>query len=99
MSPGVASGVTAAARLGGGTIADVRRGVCGLVRVLSGDTPPTQRTPETYDPALICADVDPVQLADRLVECGARKLLTVPPRTVRYRQERVRPPSRRSARS
>ena len=72
VSPGVASGVTAAARLGGGTIADVRHGVCGLVRVLSGDTPPTQRTPETYDPALICADVDPVQLADRLVECGAR---------------------------
>ena len=72
VTPGVASGVTAAARLGGGTIADVRRGVCGLARVLSGDTPPTQRTPEKYDPALIRADVDPVQLADRLVEGGAR---------------------------
>ena len=72
VTPGVAAGVTAAARLGGGTIADVRRGVRGLARVLSGDTPPTQRTPEKYDPALIRADVDPVQLADRLVEGGAR---------------------------
>ena len=44
---GVASGVTAAARLGGGTIADVRRGVQGLARVLSGDAPPAQPTPET----------------------------------------------------
>ena len=72
VTPGVASGVTAAARLGGGTIADVRRGVQGLARVLSGDAPPTQRTPERYDPALIRADVDPVQLADRLVEGGSR---------------------------
>ncbi len=72
VTPGVASGVTVAARLGGGTIADVRRGVQGLVRVLLGDTPPTQRTPERYDPALIRADVDPVQLADRLVKGGAR---------------------------
>ena len=72
VTPGVASGVTAAARLGGGTIADVRRGVRGLARVLLGDTPPTQRTPEKYDPALIRADVDPAQLADRLVEGGAR---------------------------
>ena len=72
VTPGVASGVTTAARLGGGTVADVRRGVQGLARVLSGDTPPTQGTPETYDPALIRADVDPVQLADRLVKGGAR---------------------------
>ena len=72
VTPGVASGVTAAAGLGGGTIADVRRGVQGLARVLSGDAPPTQRTPESYDPALIRADVDPVELADRLVEGGSR---------------------------
>ena len=72
VTPGVASGVTAAAGLGGGTIADVRRGVQGLARVLSGDTPPAQRTPEGYDPALISADVDPVQLEDRLVKGGAR---------------------------
>ena len=31
-----------------------------------------QRTPEKYDPTLIRADVHPVQLADRLVEGGAR---------------------------
>ena len=72
VTPGVVSGATAAARLSGGTIADVRRGVRGLARVLSGNTPPTQRTPEKYDPALIRADVDPVQLADRLVEGGSR---------------------------
>ena len=34
--------------------------------------PPTQGAPERYDPALIRADVDPVQLADRLVNGGAR---------------------------
>ena len=72
VTPGVASGVTAAARLGGGTLADVRRGVRGLARVLSGDTPPAQRTPDNYDPELIRADVDPVQLADRLATTGAR---------------------------
>ena len=97
VTPGVASGVTAAARLGGGTIADVRRGVQGLARVLSGDTPPTQRTPERYDPALIRADVDPVQLADRLVEGGSRHFslcLQGPPGTgksafVRHLAERL----------
>lgn len=72
VTPGVASGVTAAAGLGGGTVDDVRRGVRGLARLLSGETPPTQRTPEEYDPALIRADLDPVQLADRLAASGAR---------------------------
>ena len=72
VAPGVASGVTAAAKLGGGTIADVRRGLRGLARLLSGNTPPVQGTPSKYDPALIRADVDPVQLADSLVSRGAR---------------------------
>ena len=72
VTPGVASGVTAAARLGGGTIADVRRGVRGLARVLSGGTPPAQRTPDKYNLELIRADADLVQLADRLVKGGAR---------------------------
>ena len=72
VTPGVASGVTAAAGMGGGTVADVRRGVRGLARVLSGDAPPSQRTPDKYDPALIRADMDPVQLAHRLVASGAR---------------------------
>ncbi|MCY4485657.1 MAG: AAA family ATPase [Deltaproteobacteria bacterium] len=72
VTPGVASGVTAAARLGGGTLADVRRGVRGLARVLSGDRPPAQQTPDRYDPELIRADLDPVELADRLAKNGAR---------------------------
>ena len=72
VTPGVASGVTVAAGVGGGSVADVRRGVRGLARVLSGDAPPSQRTPDNYDPALIRADTGPVQLADRLVASGAR---------------------------
>ena len=58
--------------MGGGTVADVRRGVRGLARVLSGDAPPSQRTRDNYDPAMIRADTDPVQLADRLVASVAR---------------------------
>ena len=71
VTPGVASGVTAAARLGGGALADVRRGVRGLARVLSGDRP-VQRTPDRYDPELIRADVEPVEFADRLAKNAAR---------------------------
>ena len=72
VTPGVASGVTAAAKLGGGTITDVRRGLLGLTRLLSGNKPPVQGTPDKYDPALIRADVDPVQLTDRVTSSGAR---------------------------
>ena len=64
-TPGVAAGATAAARLGGGDLAAVRRGVRSLSRVLSCEKPP-QGTPARYDLALIQADVDPVELADRL---------------------------------
>ena len=72
VTPGVASGVTAAAKLGGGTIADVRRGLQGFTRLLSGNTPPAQVTSDKYDPLLIRADVDPVQLANRLTSSAAR---------------------------
>ena len=97
VSPGVASGVTTAARLGRGTIADVRCGVRSLARVLSGPRPPAQRTPQGFDPALIRADVDPVQLADRLAESGAHPFslcLQGPPGTgksafVRHLAERL----------
>ncbi|MDE0028064.1 MAG: AAA family ATPase [Deltaproteobacteria bacterium] len=97
VTPGVASGVTAAAGLGGGTVTDVRRGVRGLARVLSADKPPVQRPPDKYDPALIRADVEPVQLADRLVASGARHFslsLQGPPGTgksafVRYLADRL----------
>ena len=97
VTPGVAAGVTAAAALSGGTVTDVRRGVRGLARVLSGDKPPVQWPPDKYDPALIHADVNPVQLADRLAASGARHFslsLQGPPGTgksafVRYLADRL----------
>ena len=72
LAPGAASGVTAAAKLCGGTLTDVRQGLTGLARLLSGNKPPTQRTPNKYDIALVHADINPVQLADRLASSGAR---------------------------
>ena len=97
VTPGVASGVTAAARLGGGTMTEVRRGVRALAQVMSGRKAPPQPTPQSFDPALICADVDPVQLADRLAGTGARHFslcLQGPPGTgksafVRHLAERL----------
>ena len=97
VTPGVASGVTSAAKLAGGTITDVRRGLQGLTRLLSGNTPPAQGTPDKYEPALIRADVDPVQLADRVTLSGARHFslcLQGPPGTgksafVRYLADRL----------
>ena len=95
-TPGVAAGATAAARLGGGDLAAVRRGVRSLSRVLSCEKPP-QGKPARYDPALIQADVDPVELADRLARSGERRFslcLQGPPGTgksayVRYLAERL----------
>ena len=95
-TPGVAAGATAAARIGGGGIETVRRGVRGLSRVLSCDAPP-QGTPPLFDPALIQADTDPVALADSLVASGERRFslcLQGPPGTgksafVRYLAERM----------
>ena len=97
VTPGVASGATAAARLGCGSIDDVRRGVRGLARVLSGETPPIQRTPRKFDLALIRADVDPLRLVERLAGSGARHFslcLQGPPGTgksafVRYLADRL----------
>ncbi|MCY4430291.1 MAG: AAA family ATPase, partial [Rhodospirillales bacterium] len=54
-TPGVAAGATAAARIGGGGIETVRRGVRGLSRVLCCEAPP-QGTPPLFDPPLIHAD-------------------------------------------
>ena len=95
-TPGVAAGATAAARLGGGDLAAVRRGVRSLSRVLSCEKSP-QETPARYDPALIRADTDPVRLADRLASSGERRFslcLQGPPGTgksafVRYLAERL----------
>ena len=97
VSPGVAAGATAAARLvDGGDIATVRRGVRSLSRLLSGETHP-QEDPSKFDPALMSADVDPIVLADHLAERGARRVslcLKGPPGTgksayVRYLGERM----------
>ena len=68
-APGVAAGAAAAARLAGGDIEAVRRGVRGLSRLL-GCGKPAGGTPDRFDPALIRADTDPGMLAGRLV--GAR---------------------------
>ena len=53
-TPGVAVGATAAARLSGGDIAAVRRGVRSLSRLLSCAKPP-QGTPARFDPGLVNA--------------------------------------------
>ena len=95
-SPGVAAGVTAAARIGGGGIDTVRRGVRGLSRMLSCEAPP-QGTPPLFDPALIRADIDPIALANRLTAGGNLRFslcLQGPPGTgksafVRYLAERM----------
>lgn len=96
VTPGVASGATAAARLSGGDLTAVRRGVRSLARVLSAEKPP-QGTPERFDPTLIRANGDPVRFAERLVESGQRRFslcLQGPPGTgksafVRYLAERL----------
>lgn len=96
VTPGVASGATAAARLSGGGLTAVRRGVRSLARVLSAEKPP-QGTPEKFNPALIRANGDPVRFAERLVESGQRRFslcLQGPPGTgksayVRYLAERL----------
>ena len=97
VTPGVAAGVTAAARLvEGGDIATVRCGVRSLSRLLAGEKPP-QGAPSRFDPALIRADLDPEGLADRLAGRGARRFslcLQGPPGTgksalVRYLAERM----------
>ncbi len=95
-TPGVAAGATAAARVGGGGIDTVRRGVRGLSRVLSCETPP-QGTPPLFDPELIHADIDLVALANSLVAGGNPRFslcLQGPPGTgksafVRYLAERM----------
>ena len=95
-TPGVAAGDTAAARISGGGIDTVRRGVRGLSRVLSCDAPP-QGSPPLFDPVLIQADTDPVALANSLVASGERRFslcMQGPPGTgksafARYLAERL----------
>ena len=95
-TPGVAAGATAAARLAGGGVETVRRGVRSLSRVLGCERQP-QGAPERFDPALIRADTDPAALAERIVRSGAPRFslcLQGPPGTgksayVRYLAERL----------
>ena len=95
-TPGVAAGATAAARLGGGDVEAVRRGVRSLSRVLSCAKPP-EGTLARFDLSLIHADVDPCVLADNLVQSAERRFslcLQGPPGTgksalVRYLAERL----------
>ncbi len=95
-TPGVAAGATAAARLAGGGVETVRRGVRSLSRVLGCERPP-QGPPERFDPALIRADTDPAALAGRLARAGGRRFslcLQGPPGTgksayARYLAERL----------
>ena len=72
VTPGVAAGATAAARLGGGDIDTVRRGVRSLSRVLGCEKAP-QGTSARFDPILIRADTDPTALAERLAGSGERR--------------------------
>ena len=97
ITPGVAAGATAAARvIDGGNVATVRQGVHSLARLLHGEKPPLQ-APGEFDPTLIRAQTDPVELADRLAEHGARRFslcLQGPPGSgksafVRFLAERI----------
>ena len=97
VSPGVAAGATAAARLvEGGDIDTVRLGVHSLSRLLHGEKPP-QGTPKPFDLVLVRADTNPAELVERLAEHGSRRFsicLQGPPGTgksafVRYLAERI----------
>ena len=94
--PGVAAEVTAAARLTGGDIASVRRGLQGLARALRCERP-IQSVADRFDIALMRSDTDLVGLADRLADGGERRFslcLQGPPGTgksacVRYLADRL----------
>ena len=91
VSPGVAAGVTAAARLvDGGDIVTVRCGVRSLSRLLSGETHP-QEDPSKFDPALMSADVDPIVLADHLTEARGEAGFALFEGASRNRKKRLRP--------
>lgn len=97
VTPGVAAGATVAARLiDGGDISTVRHGVHSLSRLLHGEKPP-KGVHKLFDPGLIRADTNPIELTNRLAEQGARRFtlcLQGPPGTgksafVRHLAERV----------
>ena len=96
--PGVAAEVTAAARLAGGDLESVRRGLRALARALGCEKP--HRTPSgSFDLSLLRSDMDLVTFAERLVERAERQFsicLQGPPGTgksacVRYPRRPARP--------
>lgn len=95
--PGLTGSATAAAKLvKDGDISTVRKGVASLSRVMYGPQPP-KKDEATFEPALINANSDPVQLADRLTALGSKRFslcLQGPPGTgksayVRYVANRL----------
>ena len=97
VTPGVADRAVAAARLvDGGDISTVHRGVESLSRLIYGPKPPITRV-ENFDPSLVCASSDPLEIADQLAGLNTKKFsvfLQGPPGTgksafVRYLAERV----------
>ena len=70
--PGVAAGATAAADLGAGGFDLVRRSVRSLSRVLGCERVEGLQSTD-FDPALIEADLDLTDLADRLERSGKRR--------------------------
>ena len=102
--PGVAAEVTAAARLTGGDIASVRRGLQGLARALRCERP-VQSVPARFDLALMSTDTDFVGLAERLADGEQRRFslcLQGPPGTgksacVRYPRRTARAGGRAKA--
>jgi len=94
--PGVADGAIRAGHLGGGDIDLVQRSVDRLSRLMGCGRPGDRREVD-FDPALIHADLDPVELAERLVSGNERRFsmcLQGPPGTgksayVRYLADRL----------
>ena len=94
--PGVAAEVTAAARLAGGDLASVRRGLRALARALGCEQPHRMQS-GSFDLSLLRSDMDLVTLADRLAERAERRFsicLQGPPGTgksacVRYLADRL----------
>jgi len=69
----VADGAVRAGRLGGGDIARVRRSVDRLSRLMGCHRPGVRGTVD-FDPELIRADIDPVELAERLILGDERRV-------------------------
>ena len=75
VAAGVAEGAIKGAALIGGGLAAVRHGVDSLLRVMPTEScsPREVKLPERYDPSLIRADTDPVQLAEQIAASRSRR--------------------------